>query len=71
MKKSELKEIIKECLKELSINESLPIGKSERAREVALKLNQIVGSIQMPNLAGEARKHAAEIINIVDKDSSM
>jgi len=69
MKKSELKQLIRECINESFINENLPAGKSELARKCALTLNSIISQIRRPDLQDEAGRHAAGIIELIDKDN--
>ncbi len=65
MTRSELKQLIRECLQE-----SLEQGKSRIARDAAQKLTYIVEKIQRPDLEQKARVHAAEIISLIDQDQS-
>ena len=68
MKRSELKQLIRETIEEQIVQEGLPMGSSKLAQEAAVTLNNIVGRIQRPDLAKKARVHAAEIINLIDQD---
>lgn len=68
MKRSELKQLIRETIEERIVQEGLPNGKSKIAHQAAVTLNNIVGRIQRPDLAQKARVHAAEIINLIDQD---
>ena len=69
MTKNELKKIIRECLNEIVINEGLPIGKTKEGREAAITLNNLIGKISRPDFQNNARRAAAEIINLIDDDA--
>ena len=69
MTKQQLKNIIRECLKE-NLNENLPFGESQNAKEASKSLIRIVNMIQDSNLATDARAAAAEIIRIIDVDQA-
>ena len=70
MTKNQLKNIIRECINESLINEGLPSGQSELAREMSWKLTMIVHKIKRPDLNRKAGHHAADIIRLIDRDQT-